>query len=223
MYHSDILCAQETHFCNKKCSHRKFPHVFTANVDSKTKGVLIAIRDSVAFTLRKQVQDPLGRFLILICDLDNTSYMIVNVYSPNKNQVNFFNKLMKRVNNHQRGRLVICGNFNVTPDPAIHSTTKTTRYHPALMTSIHKHSMYDAWRCLHAGERDFTFFSPPHWVYTRIDLFLIDHQVLLQTKKVTINNITWSDHAYVVLYITNSVSSQPSPIWRFNTFFAAAE
>lgn len=173
-HYSDVFCAQETHFSAKsppKCSHRSFPHVFTANEDSKTKGVLTAIHDSVALTLHDQIQDPLGKFLILICDLDSTTHTIVNVYSPNKRQVHFFIKLMKKVQSLQKGLLILCGDFDVTPDLAMDSTTKTTCYHPALSPSIHKHNVYDAWCCLHAGEKDFTFFSPPHRVYTRINFF----------------------------------------------------
>lgn len=81
LQHSDILCAQETHFSNQappKCSHISFSHVFTAK-DSKTKGVLTAIRDPVTFTLYEQIQDPLGRFLKLICDLNSTTYTLINV------------------------------------------------------------------------------------------------------------------------------------------------
>lgn len=221
LHHSDIICAQEPHFNNQappKCSHKSFPHVFTTNADSKTKGVLTAICDSVAFTLHEQIQDPLGRFLILICELNSITYTLVNIYSPNKHQVHFFNKRMKKVKSHKKGLLVICGDFNVTPDPTMDSTSKTTRHHPTLLPSLHKQNIYDAWRCLHAGKKDFTFFSPPHRVYTSIDLFLVDQQVLLRTESVAINSITWSDHMSIFLCIADSASSGLSPIWRLNTF-----
>lgn len=93
-HNSDILCAQETHISSlapPKCSHRNYPFVFTANADYKTRGVLITIRDTVAFMLHEEIKDPQGRFLILICDLNSTTYTIATVYSPNKHQVHFFN------------------------------------------------------------------------------------------------------------------------------------
>lgn len=80
-----------------KCLHRNYPFVFIANAESKTRGVLIAIRDTVAFTLHEEIIDPQGRFLSLICDLNSTTYTIATVYSLNKHQVHFFNKLMKKI------------------------------------------------------------------------------------------------------------------------------
>lgn len=66
LYNSDILCAQETHFSSLAPPKWNYPFVFTANAYSETKGVLIAIRDTVAFTLHKAIIDPQVRFLILI-------------------------------------------------------------------------------------------------------------------------------------------------------------
>lgn len=192
-HHCNIVCAQETHFLASnppKSTHRNYPHIFTANAHSKTKGVLIAIRDTVAFKIHKAVCDSLGRFLILICDLNSTHYMLVNVYSPNNHQIQFFNRLLKKVKRLQKGLLVICGDFNRTPDLSLDSTSQSKRTSPTLLPSIIQHDLHDAWQCLHATERVFTFFSSPHRIYTRLDLFLVDQQTLLRTSSVTINPIT---------------------------------
>lgn len=98
-HNCDILCAQETHFHNQmmpKCTHPKFPHTFTANTSAKKRGVLTAIKDMVAFALHKVIADPLGRYLILICDINSTTYMMVNIYAPNKHQVRFLHQVFKK-------------------------------------------------------------------------------------------------------------------------------
>lgn len=90
---ADILCVQETHFSAISppvCSHRSFPHVFTANAPNKTRGGLTAVRDTVAFALYESVLDPRGRYIIVVCDINNSTFTIVNVYSPNKHQIRFF-------------------------------------------------------------------------------------------------------------------------------------
>lgn len=145
-------------------------------------------------------------------------YTIVNAYTPNNHQIQFFNRQLKKVKRHQKGILVICGDLNLTPDPSLDSTSQSKRTNLALLPSIVQHDLHDAWRCLHVTERDFTFFSPPHRIYTRIDLFLVDQQTLLHTLSVTINPITWSDHASMVFSISDSTSSNARPIWRINTF-----
>lgn len=74
----------ETHFHNQsppKCSHPKFPFIYNANSEAKKKGVMIAIRDTVAFNLHKVNIDPQGHFIILVCDNSNT-YTVANIYAP---------------------------------------------------------------------------------------------------------------------------------------------
>lgn len=81
-HHSKILCMQETHFhqlAPPKCTHASFPHIFSASIPTKTRGVLITICDTTAFLLVKQFIDPGGRFVILICDLNSTRYTVSSI------------------------------------------------------------------------------------------------------------------------------------------------
>ena len=82
------------------------------------------------------------------------------------------------------------GDFNAVPDLAMDSTTRAHRMGTSLQGSIHRAEVFDVWRCLHAGERDFTFFSAPHRTYTRIDLFLTDYNTLTRAVSASINDIT---------------------------------
>lgn len=116
----DVVCAQETNFRKQKmpsCSHPKFLHIFIASVLAKKGGVLTAIRDTVAFTKHSEMADPLGRYYILVCDIASTTYTVVNVYAPNKHQIHFLHQVLKKVRQVQRGYLMICGDFNLAPDP----------------------------------------------------------------------------------------------------------
>lgn len=99
-WNCDILCTQETHFQSTappKCTHPKFPFVYYANADTKTKGVMIAIRDTVPFQLHKSIIDPQGRFIILVCDINSSTYTLVNLYAPNARQIKFFHKILKKI------------------------------------------------------------------------------------------------------------------------------
>lgn len=135
----DIMCVQETPFCVSsppKCSHPKFPFIFNANADTKQKGVMIAIRDTVAFKTHKTICDPQGRFIILICDINSTTYTIVNIYAPNTRQIRFFHKVIRNICKVQKGLLVMCGDFNVTPNPMIDSTAKPKHSPPSLKAAL---------------------------------------------------------------------------------------
>lgn len=218
---SDIICVQETHFsttATPSCTHRNFPYIFSANAQNKMKGVLTAIRDTVAFTAHETIKDPGGRYLILVCDLNSITYTIVNVYTPNQHQLHFLHKLLRKIKTHQKGRLIVCGDFNTIPDTNLDSSSSTRLPGMSLLATLHAQDLYDAWRCLHAGERDYTFFSSPHRVYSRIDLFLVDRNTLAQTTSTTINTITWSDHASITISIKDDSNCNVPNMWRSNTY-----
>lgn len=112
----DVLCIQEMHYhldLPPKCSHRNFPHTFYASLSAKKRGVLLAIRDSVAFTLIEEIKDTAERYVILVCDLNSTRYTVVNVYAPNTHQIPFLNKRMHKVNKFRQGSLILCGSPSI--------------------------------------------------------------------------------------------------------------
>lgn len=110
----------------------------------------------------------------------------------------------------------ICGDFNITPDPYLDSTTKPKRPPPSLKSVLRTYELYDSWICLNANERDYSFFSNSHRSYSRIDLFLVDKWLLFKCKGAKINNITWSDHALVKLTVGDPTNHNPTFIWRAN-------
>lgn len=89
---------------------------------------------------------------------------------------------MRKIRSHQKCLLIICRDFNITPDPSLDSTSHSKCSVQTLLPFIHKQNLYDAWQCFHAGEKDFTYFSSPHRIYTRINLFLVDQQTLFHHK-----------------------------------------
>lgn len=86
----NIFCLQETHFAAQKMpsfSHKIFPHIFTSNAPSIKRGVLIAIRETVNFKLIASETDTQGQYVVLICQIKNTMYSIINV--PPQHQAHF--------------------------------------------------------------------------------------------------------------------------------------
>lgn len=162
--------------------------------------------------------DPGGRYIILLCEIESVTCTIVNVYVPNSRQISFLNKVKKKVERIKKGAVIWCGDFNAIVDSAIDSTsicpTPPIQFHSWLLSA----KLYDVWRCRHAAEKDFTFYSNPHRIFTRIDMFRTDHSLLPQVKECSIDTITWSDHAPIPLSIALS-SSRPAPFsWQNNTF-----
>lgn len=167
----DILCVQETHFQSQsppKCTHPKFPFMYQANADKKKKGVIM-IRDTIAFRLHQINIDPQGGFIIMVCDIN--SYTVANIYVPNVRQTRFLHRIMRKIRLIQKRALVMCRDFNNPPDPNLDSTSKPKRKPPSLKPLLSAYELHDAWRCLNANERDYSFFLSSHKSYSRIDFF----------------------------------------------------
>lgn len=79
---------------------------------SPRRGVLIAIKDTVAFKLLSKEVDNHGHFIILRYDLNNTPYTLVNVYLLNNRPLTFLKKIWKKVQQHIYGNTILCGDFN---------------------------------------------------------------------------------------------------------------
>lgn len=56
----------------------------------------------------------------------------------------------------------------------MNSSIPSRHHNLSLNPLLKEFQLQDVWRCQHASERDFTFFTPCHNSYSRIDLFLID-------------------------------------------------
>lgn len=133
-----------------------------------------------------------------------------------------------RINSSKRfsrkqGNLIFCGDFSAPMDPVMDTSKEGTISRKGLSPIFSSEDMYDAWRCLHTTERDFTFFSHVHKSYSRIDYFIADKLLLPKITKACIHNITWSDHAPITLEINQGLPCSNSYIWRNNTFILSQE
>lgn len=132
----------------------------------KKNGVLIAIKNTTAFTLHNSLVDTEGRYLALDCTMDNTRCTLVNIYAPNTGQIKFLTKLMKKINQFRQGHLIICGDFNFIPDNILDASSQTTIYPSPMGSFLRNNDLYDVWRYHHTTERDYTFFFHWHNSYT---------------------------------------------------------
>lgn len=112
----------------------------------------------------------------------------------------------------QYGNLFIGGDFKLVSDPKLDTTTSKPNGTASLHTLLHTEELFDAWRCLRANKRNYTFFSTRHCSYSHIDMFLTDIWLLQCVHATLIHNITWSDHTAISLSIAKQGVSPPSPI-----------
>lgn len=67
--------------------------------------------------------------------------------------------------------------------------------------------LIDVWRDLYPNTKDYTYFSPPHSVYTRIDYFFMFNKDRPKVISCDIGTIDISDHAPI--YLTLTLNNKP--------------
>lgn len=189
---ADILCVQETHFQldnTPYCAHKDYPHIYMVCIPHrKTGGVLLAFKNSLSFVPKEIVIDEEGRYIIATGDINSNPYTTVTLYAPNSQSKSDSSKELYKAKALQYDNLLICGDFNATPDPLL--DTSSGKGTLSLQSLLHKEEVFDTWRCLHDYERDYTFFSSRHCSYSRIDLFLADKWLLQNIETTKIHDIT---------------------------------
>lgn len=130
--------------------------------------------------------------------------------------VNILGKIM----DFREGHLIIMGDLNFCMEPELDSTARTQGKGSAQLKEVKQnlsfYQLVDIWRVQHLGKRDFTFYSPVHGSYSRIDYGLVEHREIDNVVESRIGNITYSDHAPMTLEMRTGGNLGGMGQWRLN-------
>lgn len=97
---------------------------------------------------------------------------ICNVYAPTGSDFSFYRNVFDLIIGG--AGVVICGgDLNIRLDPKQDSSKNSimTKLHRRLKAMMTELGILDLWRDFYPSGRDYTFYSHPHEVYSRIDYF----------------------------------------------------
>lgn len=195
------------------CYNNKYSHIYHSTYTSKKSGVLIAIKNNIDFHLIQEISDPQSRFLILLCTINNIIYTLLNVYSPNAQQMTFLRKTIRMAQDTKQGHLLVCVDFNLVVDIHMDTTSAAKLRESPLKQFLTSQDLFDVWRCYHGSEKDYTYFSPHHKSYSRIDMFLAHKWLLQKLSLSVIHTMTWSDHAPITISISDTERQRNTFLW----------
>lgn len=122
--------------------------------------------------------DPEGRFLFIRGKLFNMVCTIANIYSLNKDPDKFLKGTLKKLDAFKEGKLIIACDLNWSIDPILDTSGSsswfTAQRQRALKKVLLDFQLTDAWRIRHPGKQHYTFYSPVHQTFSRIDYVLIN-------------------------------------------------
>ena len=119
--HNGIVMNQETHSIS--IDHEKWKkkwngEIFFSDGEANSKGIatLIPKELSESFELIESKRDNSGRFLLLNCKICEIQVILINIYSPTKDnpsgQDNLYNYIYKIIDTYSDQNIIIGGDFN---------------------------------------------------------------------------------------------------------------
>lgn len=220
-----ILLLQETHFKSSNvppCSNKYYPVWYhSSNPMGSSKGVSIGFHKSFSPQVLDSKIDPNGRFIFLRLSFSSRIIVLANLYFPNQGQLPFARTVFDLLRNFAgNSPIILGGDFNLPLDPGLDTSSgrsslpfSVSRGMKKLLSTLH---LVDVWRMLNPTSKDFSFYSPVHNAYSRIDYIFLSHSLLEFPIKAEIASILWSDHAPVWSQIQLSPPTRSPPSWRLN-------
>lgn len=219
-----IAFLQETHL--KPLDHVKLKRgwvgqLYHSSFSSKARGAAILIHKSIPFSMSTVISDPNGRFIIVTGRIGANNLVLANVYGPNWDNENFFKNFffsLPDLNSHQ---LILGGDFNCCLDSSLDRSSNrpyaSSKSSKVIQLFMEQYAVSDAWRFFNPSTKQFSFFSPVHGTFSRIDFFLIDSKLLSSVMSCSYSPIVISDHATVVMDVSFPGRSLSRSPWRFNS------
>uniref|UniRef100_A0A8C5LNF6 exodeoxyribonuclease III n=1 Tax=Leptobrachium leishanense TaxID=445787 RepID=A0A8C5LNF6_9ANUR len=221
---SSVAFLQETHFKTGASPILRDPAFlvghFSDPYQNKSRGVAILFAKDIPVTVDAVLPDKEGRFLFVKCTIVDVVYTFASIYLPNTNQHRCLASILRRLDSFKSGTLVVAGDFNAPRDPR----TDTSAGRSSIPHNVLRHirrsldslQLVDVWRAFHAGERDYTFFSPVHSSYLRLDYVFVQQGMLLNVVDSAIQAQSWSDHCPLLITFSSPLSRPSERQWRLN-------
>lgn len=194
--------------------------MFHSDFSHKSRGVAILLNRNVLFEESNVIKDKNGRYIIVQGKLFNKPVVLANIYAPNWDNVDFFRNFFSLLPDLDSYDLILGGDFNCVLDPkqdrSSSNLTSFSKSARCINTFLQAYGVIDPWRFKYPTSKQFSFFSPVHQTYSRIDYFLIDQKLLPMITKVEYDSIVMSDHCPVLLKLRFPENIPPKRTWRFN-------
>ena len=186
---TDIAFLQETHM--RVCDHTRLRkpwvgQVFHSSYDSRSRCTAILLHKRLQFSLGQCISDPNGRYTIVVGTLLQMPVIMVCVYAPMWDCPNFITTLFSLIPCLDTHHLILGGDFNLVIRPNLDKSNPkvltSSNMARALTTLTNQIDCVDAWRSRHPTTKEFSFYSPVHRTYSRIDYFFF-YKILLSSVK----------------------------------------
>ena len=225
-----VIMLQETHSTkdleSSWSSQLQCEKVYYSHGESNARGVLIAFQNHLDVTIKQKVCDENGRFIVLKCIIQDSSFLIINLYNSNNEgeQVGILNRItdiIESIDPDHTGAITMGGDFNFIQDINLDLDGGSPKPKYSSISAVAKlqnlRDLVDIWRLHFCYTRRYAFRQPNPFLQRRLDYFLISDFLQDHTKHVDIIPAVNTDHSAIVLQLSKIEGPIRGPsYWKFN-------
>lgn len=223
LHRPDICILQETHLTGGRVLSLKKPwvgHYYNATFSSYARGVSILIHKNLTFTLLDLHLDPEGRYVAMHAVIANMPMVIVGLYIPPPASLLILNKIARFIAGCSTDNVVLAGDFNMPPCPAVDRLTPDGSVESPLSKWASTFDLTDVWRWKNPLLRSYTCQSASYRAMSRIDLIFATRALLTKVQEISHLPRGISDHSPILLKL--NVGPAPADcLWRLSRYWVS--
>ena len=218
-----IICLQDVHWINE---HEKLYYsewgndIYFSAYSSNSRGVAILINKSLPYKKLDFRHDKDGNYVVLIFQLKDYVFNLVNLYGPNSDSPTFYHTVLNESFGHDSDFNIFCGDWNLVQDFNLdcsnYANLNNPRAHRAVLEIKSDYNLVDPWRTLHPDSLQYTWRRRSPIKQARLDFFLVSENLLNIINACNILPGYRSDHSCVVLQVAMSNIQRGRGYWKFN-------
>ena len=218
---SDIIFLQET-YCTPEVENiwksQRRGSVFFSHGSQHSRGAIILLKENCDCEVNMYREDEQGRLLILKAFIQGRSFVLVNIYAPNKikDKGTFFQEIHKQLDElvlEENCEIIIGGDFNVILEPDLDGTGGKPQVKDSCKKIDNLCSLFDLidiWRIRNPDAMRFTWRQKNPIIQRCLDFWLISSS--------TQEEVVRTDHSAITIHINGIEQTRRGPsFWKFNS------
>lgn len=218
-----IYCLQDTHFTKKqeKAIYAQWSgECLFSFSKSNARGVAILFNKNLEYEIHKKINDDIGNFIALDVTIEKNRLTLVNLYGPNNDNPDFYEKVFETIDGLNNDKYIICGDFNLVLNPEIdyynYKRINNKKARENLLKHITERLLIDPFRDFFPSVKRYTWRRCNPVQQARLDFFLVTEDLVPNIKNCEIQSSYKSDHSFITLNINFSDISHGKGLWKHN-------
>jgi exonuclease III len=221
----DIILIQESHFEESdrtKWKEEWEGEIISSQGTNQARGVCILLSKDLNGSVKQTFRDSEGRWVMIMIDIKNVSYCIVNYYGPNLDQTTHMEKMLQKINELNTNKVVIGGDFNfvynVDIDKSGGNRNTNTKCRNTMVNWQQHNDARDIWRERNPNKRQYTWTSSSKpRIQCRLDHLIVTQPLAGLIVDCRISPGYASDHSLVSITLSTGKTSRGRGFWKFNS------